>query len=162
MGSAEEQTSRDFLQALTFEMVIRHANRRLQKMTDRYVLVPVVDHRLSFEVIDNWQRGEPRPVKNLSGGENFVVSLALALGLSQTASPKVRVDSLFLDEDFSTLDEESLDMALFALASLRREGQLIGVISNMSNVGALKERIPAQIEILPQENGRSVIQTPGE
>src|SRR5690606_41713921 len=81
-------------------------NRQLQKMTDRYLLVRDAEQPLELNVIDNYQAGEVRSTKNLSGGESFIVSLALALGLSQMSSRNVRVDSLFLDEGFGTLDEE--------------------------------------------------------
>ncbi|MDR2529881.1 MAG: AAA family ATPase [Synergistaceae bacterium] len=158
IGSADGQKYRNFAQGLTFEMVIRHANRQLRKMTDRYLLARDDELSLDLKVVDNYQAGEARSTKNLSGGESFIVSLALALGLSQMASRKVRVDSLFLDEGFGTLDEEALDMALTTLTSLRQEGKLIGVISH---VDVLKERIAVQIEVIPQGNGRSVIQAPG-
>ncbi len=96
--------------------------------------------------------GEIRPVKNLSGGESFVVSLSLALGLSRMASKNIRVDSLFLDEGFGTLDEEALETTLEALAELKQDGKLIGVISH---VGALKERIGTQINVQTSSGGRS-------
>lgn len=158
IGSADGQKYRNFVQELTLDMVIRNANRQLQKMLDRYFLVKDEDRPLSLSVIDNYQAGKQRSAKNLSGGESFIVSLALALGLSQMASQKIRVDSLFLDEGFGTLDEEALDMALSALTGLRREGKLIGIISH---VEALKERIATQIEVIPQGNGRSLIKAPG-
>ena len=101
-----------------------HANRRLQKMTDRYLLIRDIAQPLELNVIDNYQAGEIRSTKNLSGGESFIVSLALALGLSQMASRNVRVDSLFLDEGFGTLDEDSLETALETLAGLRQDGKL--------------------------------------
>jgi exonuclease SbcC len=109
-------------------------------------------------VIDNYQAGEIRSTKNLSGGEAFIVSLALALGLSQMASHNVRVDSLFLDEGFGTLDDEALDTALETLAGLQQEGKLIGVISH---VQALKERIATQIQVTPDSGGRSRLSGPG-
>jgi exonuclease SbcC len=158
IGGADGQKYRNFAQSLTFEMVIRHANQQLQKMMDRYFLIGDEGQTLGLRVVDNYQAGEIRSSKNLSGGESFIVSLALALGLSQMASQKVRVDSLFLDEGFGTLDEEALDMALSTLTSLRQEGKLIGVISH---VEALKERIGTQIEVIPQGYGRSVIRAPG-
>ncbi len=96
--------------------------------------------------------------KNLSGGESFLVSLALALGLSKMASKNVRVDSLFLDEGFGTLDEEALDTALQTLSSLQQEGKLIGVISHIQ---ALKDRIGTQIQVTPLRGGRSVLSGPG-
>lgn len=155
IGSADGQKYRNFAQGLTFELVVRQANRQLRKMTDRYLLVRDDAQPLELKVADNYQAGEVRSTKNLSGGESFIVSLALALGLSQMASHRVRVDSLFLDEGFGTLDEEALDTALSTLAGLRREGKLIGVISH---VEALKERIATQIEVVPLGNGRSIIQ----
>lgn len=158
IGSADGKKFRNFAQGLTFEMMISHANRQLRKMTDRYLLLRDVVQPLELNVIDNYQAGEIRSTKNLSGGESFLVSLALALGLSQMASRNVRVDSLFLDEGFGTLDEDALEMALETLASLRRDGKLIGVISH---VAALKDRISAQIQVIPETGGRSRIAGPG-
>ena len=158
IGSADGKKYRNFAQGLTFEMMIGHANRQLQKMTDRYLLVRDDAQPLELNVVDNYQAGEVRSTKNLSGGESFIVSLSLALGLSQMASKNVRVDSLFLDEGFGTLDEEALDTALETLASLQQDGKLIGVISH---VPALKERISTQIQVTPQTGGRSQISGPG-
>ena len=158
IGSSDGKKYRNFAQGLTFEMMVRHANRQLQKMTDRYVLVRVATQPLELNVIDAYQAGETRSTKNLSGGESFIVSLSLALGLSHMASKNVRVDSLFLDEGFGTLDEDALDVALDTLAGLQRDGKLIGVISH---VPALKERISTQIQVTPQTGGRSQIAGPG-
>ncbi len=96
---------RNFAQGLTFELVVSHANRQLEKMTDRYLLIRDEQQPLELNVVDNYQTGETRSTKNLSGGESFIVSLTLALELSKIASRKVRVDSLFLDESFGTLYE---------------------------------------------------------
>lgn len=139
-------------------MMIGHANRQLQKMTDRYLLVRDAAQPLELNVVDNYQAGEIRSTKNLSGGESFIVSLSLALGLSHMASKNVRVDSLFLYEGFGTLDEEALDTALDTLSSLQKDGKMIGVISH---VQALKERISTQIQILPLVGGRSLVEGPG-
>jgi exonuclease SbcC len=158
IGSADGKKYRNFAQGLTFEMMIGHANRQLQKMTDRYLLIRDETQPLELNVVDNYQAGKTRSTKNLSGGESFIVSLALALGLSQMASKNVRVDSLFLDEGFGTLDEEALDTALETLSGLQQEGKLIGVISH---VQVLKERISTQIEISPTSGGRSTISGPG-
>lgn len=158
IGSADGKKYRNFAQGLTFEMMIAHANQQLQKMSDRYLLTRDKDQPLELSVVDNYQAGEIRSTKNLSGGESFIVSLALALGLSQMASNNVRVDSLFLDEGFGTLDEEALDTALETLASLQQEGKLIGIISHVS---ALKERIGTQILVTPHSGGRSRISGPG-
>lgn len=158
IGSADGKKFRNFAQGLTFEMMTVYANRQLRKMTDRYLLVRDAVQPLELNVIDNYQAGEIRSTKNLSGGESFVVSLALALGLSHMASRNVRVDSLFLDEGFGTLDEDALETALETLAGLQQEGKLIGVISH---VAALKERIGAQIQVIPETGGRSILTGPG-
>ncbi|MBF0409687.1 MAG: AAA family ATPase [Candidatus Riflebacteria bacterium] len=158
IGSADGKKFRNFVQGLTFEMMVNHANRQLQKLSDRYLLIRDTSQPLELNVIDNYQTGEIRSTKNLSGGESFIVSLSLALGLSQMASRNVRVDSLFLDEGFGTLDEEALETALATLASLRQEGKLIGIISHVS---ALKERISTQIQIIPKTGGRSTVSGPG-
>lgn len=158
IGSADGKKFRNFVQGLTFERMVRQANRQLQKMTDRYLLVRNETQPLELSVLDLYQAGEIRSTKNLSGGESFLVSLALALGLSHMASKNVRVDSLFLDEGFGTLDEEALETALETLASLRADGKIIGVISHIQ---ALKDRISTQIEVLPRTGGRSRIAGPG-
>ena len=158
IGSADGKKYRNFAQGITFEMMVSNANIQLQKMTDRYLLIRNKENPLELNVIDNWQAGEIRSVRNLSGGESFIVSLSLALGLSKMASRKVRVDSLFLDEGFGTLDEESLETALETLAGLQQGGKLIGVISH---VAALKERIRTQISVKKMSGGRSRISGPG-
>jgi exonuclease SbcC len=158
IGSADGKKFRNFAQGLTFEMMIAHANRQLGKMTDRYLLVRDTSVPLELNVIDNYQAGEIRSTKNLSGGESFIVSLALALGLSHMASRNVPVDSLFLDEGFGTLDEDALETALETLAGLQQDGKLIGIISHVT---ALKERIGTQIQVIPETGGRSSLRGPG-
>ena len=158
IGSADGKKFRNFAQGLTFEWMVQHANVQLQKMTDRYSLLRHPQQPLDLLIKDSYQADEIRSTKNLSGGESFIVSMALALGLSHMASHNVRVDSLFLDEGFGTLDEDALDTALSALASLQQEGKLIGVISH---VAALKERISTQIQVVPQHSGTSILQGPG-
>ncbi len=158
IGSADGKKYRNFAQGLTFELMVSHANRQLEKMTDRYLLLRDTEQPLELNVVDNYQAGEIRSTKNLSGGESFIVSLTLALGLAKMASRKVRVDSLFLDEGFGTLDDESLETALETLSSLHQDGKLIGVISHVS---ALKERIGTQINVIPISNGKSIIYGPG-
>ena len=119
IGSADGKKYRNFAQGLTFELMVSHANQQLKKMTDRYLLIRDDQQPLELNVVDNYQAGEIRSTKNLSGGESFIVSLTLALGLSKMASRKVRVDSLFLDEGFGTLDEEALETALETLSGLQ-------------------------------------------
>lgn len=157
VGSAKGDIYRVFAQQITLELVVNNANTYLKRMNGRYTLIPGKDD-LSINVIDNEQAGAVRPTTNLSGGERFIVSLALALGLSQISGSKAMVDSLFLDEGFGSLDEDSLNTALEALAEIRSEGRIIGIISHVS---ALKERIAAQINVIPKSEGTSVLEGPG-
>ena len=158
IGSADGKKYRNFAQGLTFELMVSHANRQLEKMTDRYLLIRDDEQPLELNVVDNYQAGEIRSTRNLSGGESFIVSLTLALGLSKMASRKVRVDSLFLDEGFGTLDDDALETALETLSGLQQDGKLIGIISHVS---ALKERISTQISIVPVSGGKSKVIGPG-
>ncbi|MBN2434913.1 MAG: AAA family ATPase [Spirochaetes bacterium] len=158
IGSADGKRYRTFAQGLTFGLMVYNANIQLRKMSERYLLVQGSDNPLELNVIDNHQGGIERTTKNLSGGESFIVSLALALGLSRMAGKNVRIDSLFLDEGFGTLDEDTLDVALDTLSSLHSEGKLIGIISH---VESLKSRISARIEVKPGTGGRSLLEGPG-
>jgi exonuclease SbcC len=153
IGSSEGNKYRNFVQALTFEHLIGLANRQLQKMSERYVLKRVGD-AFDLAVIDKFQNYDERTAKNLSGGEKFIVSLSLALGLSSMASRSMRIDTMFIDEGFGTLDSDYLDVALSALSNLQNEGKLIGVISHLAE---LKERIATHIEVTPRGNGHSQI-----
>lgn len=158
IGSSDGKRYRNFVQGLTLEIMVSYANNQLTKLSDRYLLIRDKDEPLELNVIDNYQAGEVRSTKNLSGGESFIVSLALALGLSRMSSRNVKIDSLFLDEGFGTLDEETLETALSTLAGLRHDGKIIGVISH---VEAMKERINTKIEVKPEREGRSVLLGPG-
>ena len=158
IGSGDGKKFRNFAQSLNFEIMVANANSQLRKLSDRYLLVHDPGQALELQVLDNYQACAMRPTKNLSGGESFIVSLALALGLAQMASHKTRVDSLFIDEGFGSLDPDSLDTALNTLAELQQDDKLIGIISHVTS---LQERIPTQIAIIPQGNGRSRIQGPG-
>jgi exonuclease SbcC len=158
IGSSDGKKYRNFAQGLTFERMVQLANHHLHKMTDRYTLVRDSQQPLSLNVVDHYQGDSVRVTRNLSGGESFIVSLALALGLSQMSSRNVRLDSLFLDEGFGTLDEDVLETALSTLSALHHEGKRIGVISH---VQALKDRIGTKIMVLPQSGGRSCLEGPG-
>lgn len=158
IGSANGNRFRQFAQGLTFEILIAHANRQLEKMNDRYLLIMDKNSPLELNVVDNYQGGEIRSTKNLSGGESFIVSLALALGLASMTSRKTSVDSLFLDEGFGTLDEDTLETALNTLETLKNDGKLIGVISH---VPLLRERIGVKIEVTGISGGKSRIDGPG-
>ncbi|MBS1781883.1 MAG: AAA family ATPase [Bacteroidetes bacterium] len=157
VGSEDGKKFRNFAQALTFEYLIGLSNTQLQKMSERYILKRVGDATNPFElsVIDKFQNSEERTAQNLSGGEKFIVSLSLALGLANMASKNMRIDTMFIDEGFGTLDTDYLDIALNALANLQSEGKVIGVISHLSE---LKERIATHIEVIPSGNGHSKIQ----
>lgn len=144
IGSADGHKFRKFAQGLTLDNLVVLANRQLQRLHGRYRLTRHAGEGLSLRVIDTWQGDIERDTKTLSGGESFLVSLALALALSDLVSHKTSIDSLFLDEGFGTLDAQTLDIALDALDNLNASGKMIGVISHIE---AMKERIPVQIRV---------------
>ena len=144
IGSREGDKFRKFAQGLTLGHLIELANQQLMRLHDRYQLQRKADAELELEVVDTWQAEAVRDTRTLSGGESFLVSLALALALSDLVSHKTRIDSLFLDEGFGTLDAETLDIALDALDTLNASGKMIGVISHIE---AMKDRIPVQIKV---------------
>lgn len=144
IGSADGAKFRRYAQGLTLEHLVYLANVRLIKLDGRYQLQRKANELLSLEVIDTWQGDNVRDTATLSGGESFLVSLALALALSDMVSNKTSIDSLFLDEGFGTLDEATLEMALNALDALNASGKMVGIISH---VDTLKKRIPVQVEV---------------
>ena len=144
IGSADGAKYRKFAQGLTLEHLVYLANQQLERLHGRYQLARRSSGELELEVIDTWQADAARDTKTLSGGESFLVSLALALALSDLVSHKTSIDSLFLDEGFGTLDGETLEVALDALDNLNASGKMIGVISH---VEAMKERIPVQLKV---------------
>jgi exonuclease SbcC len=144
IGSADGAKFRKFAQGLTLDHLVYLANQQLERLHGRYQLRRKNSGELELEVIDTWQADTARDTRTLSGGESFLVSLALALALSDLVSHKTSIDSLFLDEGFGTLDGETLEVALDALDSLNASGKMIGVISH---VEALKERIPVQLKV---------------
>ncbi|PHR54451.1 MAG: lantibiotic ABC transporter [Arcobacter sp.] len=156
IGSADGNKFAKFAQGITLDQLIKLANQHLSILSKRYTLIRSQEEKqlLEIEIIDAFQGNITRPVSTLSGGESFIVSLALALGLSELASHKIAIDSLFLDEGFGTLDEESLETALNALNLLQSSGKMVGVISH---VEALKERIPLQIRVVPNGDGTSFV-----
>ncbi|MBW6519148.1 MAG: AAA family ATPase [ANME-2 cluster archaeon] len=147
---------RDFALQTMFDLLIRFANQQLSKITSRYAL-RAVDMK-DMLVLDLWNAGEERPVETLSGGESFLVSLSLALALSELSSGRSRLESLFLDEGFGTLDSETLDAALCALESLRLSGKTVGVISHIDQ---LTRRMPVRIDVERAGNGTSTVQVRG-
>ena len=144
IGSAKGDKYRKFAQGLTLDHLLHLANQHLARLHGRYTLRRKATGELELEVVDGWQGDVARDTRTLSGGEGFLVSLALALALSDLVSHKTSIDSLFLDEGFGTLDGDTLEVALSALDALNASGKMIGVISH---VEALKERIPVQIRV---------------
>ena len=149
IGSASGDKFRRFAQGLTLDNLVQLANQQLDKLHGRYQLIRKENEGLGLSVLDTWQGDVVRDTKTLSGGESFLVSLALALALSDLVSHKTSIDSLFLDEGFGTLDAETLDVALDALDNLNASGKMIGVISHIE---AMKERIPTQLKVI-KRNG---------
>lgn len=160
IGSADGKDFRKFAQSVTLDILLDHANSQLEKISDRYLLrrVDSAKSNMEIEVVDNYQAGEARTIKNLSGGEVFLASLALSLGLSAMSGKNAVLGSLFLDEGFGTLDSDTLETAWQAIASLRHEGKLIGIISH---VETLRDKIPARIQVRPLELGHSELEGPG-
>jgi exonuclease SbcC len=152
IGSAKGDKYRKFAQGLTLDHLVHLANRQLGRLHGRYLLQRQQGGELELDIVDTWQGDTRRDTRTLSGGESFLVSLALALALSDLVSHKTSIDSLFLDEGFGTLDPETLDVALDALDSLHASGKTIGVISH---VEGLKERIPVQVRVHKGAGGRS-------
>lgn len=144
IGSAKGDKFRKFAQGLTLDHLLQLANRHLARLHGRYLLRRKATGELELEIVDAWQADVARDTRTLSGGEGFLVSLALALALSDLVSSKTSIDSLFLDEGFGSLDGDTLEIALSALDSLNASGKMIGVISH---VEAMKERITAQIRV---------------
>ena len=144
IGSAKGDKFRKFAQGLTLDHLLQLANQHLTRLHGRYVLRRKKLGELELDIVDAWQGDVARDTRTLSGGESFLVSLALALALSDLVSHKTSIDSLFLDEGFGTLDGDTLEIALNALDALNASGKMIGIISH---VEALKERIPAQIKV---------------
>jgi len=153
IGSAKGDKYQKFVQNLTLGHLLNLANRHLSYLSDRYKLIRTNSNKLDISIVDGYNMDKERVIKTLSGGEKFLVSLALALGLSDLVNDKIKVDSLFLDEGFGSLDENSLNMAISALENLHAKGKLIGVISHVT---LLKDRISAQI-LLTKKRDSSVI-----
>ena len=157
IGSANGAKFRTFAQSLTLERLLLVANDHLNELAPRYQLQRVPGTDLALQVVDRDMGDEIRGVESLSGGESFLVSLALALGLASLSSKETQVESLFIDEGFGTLDPESLDTALACLDSLQSTGRQIGVISH---VQTMVERIGVQIRIEALGGGESRVLLP--
>ena len=156
IGDATGKNFSTFAQSLTLKKLIILSNERLRKLNDRYLLdTPLDEEDDDLIIIDTWLGEERRSVKTLSGGETFIVSLALALALSDLASKNVKIESLYIDEGFGSLDPEALDTAISTLEQLQIESnKTIGIISH---IDALKERIETQIQLEKNSSGFSKI-----
>jgi len=157
IGSASGNLFRRFAQGLTLDRLIYLANKHLRNLDGGHFSISRASEDLGLMVEDAWDAGARRDANTLSGGESFLVSLALALGLSDLVSQNIQIDSFFLDEGFGTLDPEALGQAMDTIESLNASGKLIGVISHVEGV---KERIPVQIRVLPTRPGSSRLELP--
>ncbi|NCC39821.1 MAG: exonuclease SbcC [Gammaproteobacteria bacterium] len=154
IGSADGKKLRNHAQQLTLEVLLGYANRHLDDLSRRYRLERVKD-TLALMVVDQDMGDEIRSVHSLSGGESFLVSLALALGLASLSSHRVPVESLFIDEGFGSLDAETLRVAMDALDNLQAQGRKVGVISHVQE---MTERIGVRIQVRRQFGGQSRIE----
>ena len=158
IGDATGNKFANFAQGLTLQNLLVYSNRRLEYLSDRYLLdKPTEDD--SLVVIDQYQGNIQRAVTTLSGGESFIISLALALSMSDMASRNVAMDSLFIDEGFGTLDQETLDIAMTTLEKLQSESQK--TVAVISHVEALKERINVKIKLEKNAQGYGCIDVEG-
>lgn len=152
IGSSDGKKFKVFAQSLTLDALLLHANAHLQDLARRYKLMRVPGHDLDLQVVDQDMGDEVRALASLSGGESFLVSLALALGLASLSSETAQVETLFIDEGFGTLDPETLEVALATLDALQATGRQVGIISHVSG---LAERIGVQVRVVKQGGGRS-------
>ena len=157
IGSADGKKFRQIAQEHTLEVLLRYANQHLKDLTNRYK-IERIPNTLGLQVVDLDMGDEIRTVYSLSGGESFLVSLALALGLASLSSSKMKVESLFIDEGFGSLDPNTLNIAMDALERLHNQGRKVGVISHVQE---MTERIPVQIKVSKKASGRSFVEVVG-
>lgn len=152
-GSADGNRFKTIAQGYTLDILLNYANLHLKDLAPRYVLEKI-HGTLALQVIDNDMLGEIRTVHSLSGGESFLISLALALALSSLSSNKMKIESLFIDEGFGSLDIDTLSLSMSALENLQTQGRKIGVISHVTE---MTERIPVRVHVEKISNGKSKI-----
>ncbi|WP_029283498.1 SbcC/MukB-like Walker B domain-containing protein [Pedobacter sp. R20-19] len=157
IGSADGKKFRQIAQEYTLDVLLGYANIHLQGLTNRY-RIERIPASLGLQVVDQDMGDEVRTVYSLSGGESFLVSLALALGLASLSSSRMKVESLFIDEGFGSLDPTTLNIAMDALERLHNQGRKVGVISHVQE---MTERIPVQIKVSKQQSGRSKVEVMG-
>ena len=155
---ADGKKFRVFAQGLTLKKLTVLANKHLEQLNGRYFIYKRSDENLTLDIIDTFQADNIRSMNTLSGGESFIVSLALALGLSDLAGRNTTINSLFIDEGFGSLDEATLDLAISTLENLQSTGKIIGIISH---VNALKEQISTQIILKKKASGFSELEIIG-
>jgi ATPase involved in DNA repair len=153
LGTTNADNFRDLAQSYTMRILLEQANVFMRQLSSRYLLCCEQDS-MAIQVSDMDMGGEKRVVTSLSGGETFLVSLALALGLASLNAQGFNIDMLFIDEGFGTLDGESLDLAMSTLENLHALGRKVGIISH---VETLKERIPAQIQLIRKNKSTSIV-----
>lgn len=154
IGSADGKKFRQIAQEYTLDILLGYANIHLQALTNRYKIerIPL---SLALQVVDQDMGDEVRTVYSLSGGESFLVSLALALGLASLSSSRMKVESLFIDEGFGSLDPNTLNIAMDALERLHNQGRKVGVISHVQE---MTERISVQIKVSKHQSGKSMVE----
>ena len=159
IGSRNGDRFRRFAQRMTLRQLVAYANVHLKRFYPRFSIQTTKDHTdssaLALYVCDHYESDQVRNVATISGGERFLLSLALALGFSQMASRNVTIDTLFIDEGFGTLDAATLDKAIDALERLQESGKTIGIISH---VAALQDRISTQVRLKRLSSGRSAVE----
>jgi exonuclease SbcC len=154
IGSADGKKFRHKAQEYTLDMLLGYANLQLNMLSKRYLLQRI-PHSLALQVVDKDMGNEVRTVNSLSGGESFLASLALALGLASLSSNRMKVESLFIDEGFGSLDPDTLNVAMDALERLHNQGRKVGVISHVQE---MSERIPVQIKVRKLNGGKSLVE----
>ena len=154
MGDATGKKFRDLAQQYNLDILIEYANQQLAMLSQRYTLKRL-ENSLSLAIVDHDMDGETRSVSSLSGGESFLTALALSLAIASMASGTTKIESLFIDEGFGTLDASSLHMVMNALDQLQHQGRKVVLISHIQE---MHERIPVQIQVNPMGAGASTIQ----
>ena len=157
IGDAKGKDFRDYAQQYNLDILLEHANQQLVMLSQRYTLKRL-ENSLSLAIVDHDMDGETRSVSSLSGGESFLTALALSLAIANMASGSMKIESLFIDEGFGTLDASSLYMVMNALDQLQNQGRKVVLISHIQD---MHERIPVQIQVKPLGAGASTIQVVG-
>jgi len=157
IGDSKGKEFRDLAQQYNLDILLEYANQQLAMLSQRYTLKRL-DNSLSLAIIDHDMDGETRSVASLSGGESFLTALAISLAIANMASGSMKIESLFIDEGFGTLDASSLHMVMNALDQLQSQGRKVILISHIQE---MHERIPVQIQVQPIGSGSSRVEVIG-